>query len=459
MKTFSFKERFIGGESQYAFWNIISKGAGFSNTFLILTSLTLYQYGVFQLLLSVYSAFTDLLSVGGGVVNNDISRHIGAGEEGKAKKIYKEYAVMRIVAGILLWAGFFFGADLFAERYSVEFVREVRLISFLFLTEVVFTSMRTLISLRMNFAAAASRSAIYKAFQFFILLYFFVFSEIGLRELFLSMIIGSSLSLLFLISPFMRSYRIWKGEKTEKGFAILRLFKSYGKWEVFSQVGSKTTSRIKPWLIKIFISTEAVAIFTVANSAVGAVKDMLPFKTLNVLIPLRVQDNNSFQRIFTYGMKYMALLSIIFMIGGMVLAPIVITFIFPQYIESLPLFFLIISALPIMAVSIVVVSFLITLRKQKFLFLHSVIRNVLGLSFYLILLPAIGIWGLALERFVTPLIVLIISFFYIKKLGLQIRFENRKLFTFGKEDRDFVKDIFKIFKKSTMAKISKLKLS
>src|SRR3989344_3796379 len=102
MSKFSFKDKFVSGESYYAFWNFVSKALSLVITFITISTLTVYQYGVFQLILSTYSAFMDFLGVGSGVVNNDILRNVSEGKEREAKQLFFEYNGLRLILGTIL---------------------------------------------------------------------------------------------------------------------------------------------------------------------------------------------------------------------------------------------------------------------------------------------------------------------------------------------------------------------
>src|SRR3989344_2044236 len=147
----AFSQQYVRGEAHYGAWGLLAKGIGFANTFLTLSALSLYQYGVFQLVLSLHGAATDFTTIGDGVVNNDITHFIREGKEGRAKKLFYEYNSLRMIASVILWAAFFFGATFFAERYTFGFVAEIRTVSFLFLTEIFFNASESLLAARLKF--------------------------------------------------------------------------------------------------------------------------------------------------------------------------------------------------------------------------------------------------------------------------------------------------------------------
>ena len=99
---------FLKGEAVSAFWNFLSKAIALLNTFLTITSLSLYQYGVFQLLLSFAGISSDVLNLGSSVVSNEISRSVGENRASDAKRIFLQYSFVRIFLIIILWVIVFF---------------------------------------------------------------------------------------------------------------------------------------------------------------------------------------------------------------------------------------------------------------------------------------------------------------------------------------------------------------
>ncbi|MEK7081677.1 MAG: hypothetical protein AAB905_00485 [Patescibacteria group bacterium] len=142
----SFLKKFIGGEASFGFWDSVSKVIGLVNTFFIITALSLYQYGVFQLLLSVYAIFSNFLALGGGVVSNDILRFIGEGREDKAKKLFFEYNWIRIVASLLAATFLFFTPEVLARWYASDAVAFVRLLAGLLLLELAYSIFKSILS-------------------------------------------------------------------------------------------------------------------------------------------------------------------------------------------------------------------------------------------------------------------------------------------------------------------------
>lgn len=433
---------FLHGEAVFAFWNFSTKGVGLLNTFLTISSLTLYQYGVFQLLLSIAGLSFDVTSLGGGVISNEITRAVGEKREADAKKIYLEYFFARIYLAILLWAIVFFGSTYIFSSYSLEFIKDMRVISFLFITEVIFLTVRTLCLVRLKLGLIGIRATLNKSIQFAILLFFFVQGNLGLKQLIWSIVISSTLSLLFILPNFFRILGEWKGVKATPTKLLLNIFLTNGTWEVSRQLINKVTFRIKPWLIKLFISTEAVAIFSIAEMIISTTQDVLPSKTLQSIVPLWLKEKKLSAKMFSFGIKYYFLAGLFLALGMLVVVPPVINMFFQKYTASLSLFYFMILNIPIFAVGIVTGNYVVAHRKQKFLFFLHLSRNILALFVILCTLPFIGLWGLAIESVLVPFLMTFGIYLYTKKRTPGFHFDKKIIFGFSNEDREIVKKIF-----------------
>ena len=89
-------------------WDLVGSAFSLINSFFIIQALSLYQFGLYQLVLAfiglVNSFNLDLFDT---VVNVEIRRYFNSGKIAVAKRILKEYAVVKIVVAILMTIGVF----------------------------------------------------------------------------------------------------------------------------------------------------------------------------------------------------------------------------------------------------------------------------------------------------------------------------------------------------------------
>ncbi|GEM_PF-946119 len=437
----SFLKKFLSGEANFGFWDSISTGIGLINTFFIISALTVYQYGVFQLVLSVYAIFNNFLALGGSVVGNDILRFIGEGKEREAKRLFLEYNGLRLVTGVLMAGFILFGSDLLTRWYAVDALRYLHPLALLLVLEIIFSACKALLTYRLHFKLTASRASLYKIAQLGLLIFFFVRNTLGVREVIFSMIFGSIISTVVLIRPALRTYKIWDAVPRAPYFVLGWVFKNHGKWDIFQQFTSKLTSNLQPWIIKTFISTEAVAIYSIAQTIVAAFIGFFPVKTLNTLIPLQADDEKRLQKIFQFASKYLFCFAIGLGIIAALITPPIIYLLFPKYIPSLPYFFVLLFWMPISALSSVASLFLVVLRKQKYLFYQKVLKGITVLPM-LLLVSFIGLWGLVAYQIVFSFLLFYSVYAFLRSVPPGFYLPWRNFFRFDAEDKEFFKTLW-----------------
>lgn len=441
-KPVSLLQKFVSGELHFGLWGIVGRGIGWVNSFFIISALTVYQYGVFQLFLATYAVFMEFVSWGGLAVGTDILRFVGRGQEARAKRLFSEYNVLRLATALTLWALFFFGAPVIASFSSPELIGPIRIMSFMLLAELALAAVTTLVNLRMDFKALASRRAVGKSFQLAILIGFFLFSTVGLTEILLALVVGHALSTVLLLPAAVRAWRPWRSVAAARGpFILWRVARAHGKWESIKNIASQFASRVQPWLINLFISTEAVGIYGVAASLAEVVMQATPRNTMNVLIALVFYDTERARRLFTYTVKYLVLWGCAGVVGSWIAVPVVITALLPQYAAALPFFSLLVTLVPLKSFQWIMDLFLRVLRQQKFAFLRMVSRNATVFVLLLLLLPVIGLWALPLTEIIVRMSIVYVSYRHLLKLRPEFRISLRLFFSFGPEDRNVFKDV------------------
>jgi len=397
---------------------------------------------VFQLFLATYAFSSLFVTAGGGVAVNDIIRFIGEKKEAQAKKLFYELNVYRLIISVILWIIVFFGAPFLSFKYGHDFIIIIKIISFYFLSSFLLKFISNVFLFRLKFEALASRTFYEKAIQLGVLVYFFFFGTIGIKEVVLSQLIGQTANIFILLPGFFTAYSPWRNIKASKESIFIPIMLSYGKWAVIRPFIRRSIYFIQPWIIKLFVNTESVAIFSVAQSMVSLYKGLLPTKTLSTLIPLRIHDKEKSQKMFTFTIKYLTLFSFLIVLAGVITAPIGIYLFFTKYIPSLPIFFILILRTPLLAVSASISFFITALRKQKFLLYNGMINTATSILFSVVLTYLFGIWGMAIEDILTTFIMLIVVYVYLIKIkpGIEIRWKD--IFSFGEEDKIILKNVY-----------------
>lgn len=435
----SFLSAYFRGETITGSWQIITKTLSVISAFLIISNLDIFKYGTYVLLFAFFSLVAALfLRPLEDVVVNDVVRYIADGREDKAKRLYLENTSIRSLTAIILSVSLFFGAEIVAEYYGEDISALLRILSALFVISVFSTSMRILFRVRLNFGPPASRPIIYEilyASSLFTLIYFDIFT---INNILISHTIATLLSNVALISSFLKEYRVWTTVSAYKQTLIIPIVKGYGKWALYSHLLSSLTGNLRPWLIKFFINTEAVAIFSVAESLFGALKTFLPVTTLNTLLPRELSDQKRMTKILLRGTKYLIIVSFVLGFAGFIFVPPLVERFIPHYTSSIILFHILLLSFPFICLRSMGTTVLLALRRQRYLFFLTIVKIVLGILFPVILLYLFGITGMALERALFASIIAFLVFVYLFTYEVPLSSWKMLVF-FDKEDLLFIK--------------------
>lgn len=437
----SFYKTYLKGEFSYGFWHMITRLFGVATAFLTIYSLSIRDYGVFQLALATYSGMASLLYVGAGVVRNDIIRFEAEGRSADAKKIFWESFGFKLFIGVVLWAITFFSSSYWAPRFGTNNLLLVRLFSLMFLHDAIINSFTIIIEMRKKFNASASRAALSKLIQLIVLLYFFFYLKIDLMAVIISIVISSFGALLLFIPVFIKAYYPWKKIKMTSGYLLLAVMTSYGKWEFFQPILGKVTSFVEPWAIKLFVGTEAVAIVSIAQTLIGTIAGFFPLKTFSTLIPLEINNEDRLRKVFTYGIKYLMIFAVLIGLVSFFIAPVFLNLFFEKYLVSLPYFNALLFTLPFLVISAISGSFVVAFRRQKFLFFMKVLKTVIAIPLYLILLPLFDLWGLIIQNYLLSIFMLYFMFVYLEKMTPRLYVKWYDVFRFREDDKIFLKNI------------------
>lgn len=435
----AFLATYIKGEGTIATWSVVGNALALVNSFLILTYLDLFQYGLFLLLFSFYGFVSGIfLQPLQDVIVNDISRQAGSGHEADAKKLYWEMARFRIGMSLTLMAALFIGAEFVALWYHQDIANLLRLLAFLFPIDTAYVMMRTLFEVRLRFDLTSSRPVVLKAIKIALVLLTVFFGHLSVFSLLVITILSAMLTTVLFAKEFITLYRSWSAVPASPGRFLWPLFKTYGKWPLVGQVVSESIGNIRPWLIKAFTNTEAVALFSVAESLYGMTKRVVPTQTLTTLLPRQIKDKEKMRRVFVQGTKYVVLGGIVAGILGFFAVPTGLRLFFPQYEASILVYWVLLLTLPFSGFRQIGVLYLLVYRRQRFLFFTNILKSTLRLVIPLMLLPTFGLVGMSIERVIVTALLAFLAYGHVIKRDVGA-VSWREFATWTADDRAFAR--------------------
>ncbi len=443
---FSFSKKYISSEAYTQLWTIFARGIGIIGTILIWSSLTPYEYGVFQLFLSAHATLLGLTSLGGSAVGTDVARFFGEQKFSQAKKLWYEYHGLRLTVSTILFVGILLGASLLSVWYKPDFIMMVRLVAILVFVDIISSFIKSFLGLHLALKVIARKSLIYKSVQVAILAGFFFLSDITTPRILLSMIVGSVAASILQSAVLLPLLKDWRKIPTAQEPLLYSVMRTHGKWEILRQFVSKLTSRAQPWLIKIFISTEAVGVYSIATSIIDMIKNLLPIATLPALTVRKLHLASFTQTLYIYGSKYMTASMLALLLLAAPLIPVALIIIAPQHLASLPLIYALMAGALFYPLSTLTETLLIGFREQKYFFYRMITRTVVWFVSALVLLPSLGLAGMVLLDVIIGISIALAGYAQLirKRPNLTITYEH--LTTFTSRDRQILSQLYATFR-------------
>ena len=438
--NYSFSQKFIEGEVKSGFWNTALYGIVALNSFIIVYFLSVYEYGVYQLILSVV-VLAESLAVGmlDDVVFSDLSRYIGNDNNISAKKLFKEYALFKIGVSIFLAILVILFSNLISTHYGYNNMAYPISLAVLALPFMASISVMNLFFRSNIYFSYLGASVFGEVFKLIIIFLLWFWQGLGIPQILISYLAGLIFSFLFAGFHFLRLYRkVFYGVKESiHGSLVFKLFKKYGVWIFFRYIIAKIANNIRPWLIKFFVGTEGLGLFAFARNIVAMIMRLLPFGMFGDLLPREIEDKKRVRFLFVRMVKYSVWLS--FLCAGLsfFILPFLVNIFLPKYNPAAPL-------LKIMTLIVFLYGFykifrstLVVLKEQKTLALKSFDNSVLAPFMLIFLLPLFGVIGAAVEWVITYAVTTVLFYFYLIKTYPYFVLSPKELLVIDEYDKMF----------------------
>jgi O-antigen/teichoic acid export membrane protein len=417
------------------------------NILYILRNLSVYEYGLVELVLSIVPLFGPFLVPGlSGAVLADIGVERGKGNMPGAKLIIDNFFKLQFVLCIVAWAIVFFGANVIAQFYPEHISQFFRIVSFTFLIAPFRSIFALFFSVNLKFFQQSVFSLVEEFSKFvFMVIFFSIFASNSLGLL-LAIVCSQVVAVLIMSPSFWKLYRMLPEPTEQKPF--WSLFYDHGKWSIFSSYLGTLGQNAQLWIIKFMLGTEAVGLFAVAQGFIGHLMSLMPLtKILSSLMPQYIGDERRFFRLMSSGIKYQLLGSIVVATVAFFVGPIFISLVVPKYLLSMDLFKILLLSLPIVSLVSVFNNVFFVFKKQKdFFFANAIYKTGATVLFVPLLIHFFGINGAAYTGVLVALLFLIERYRVVRKILPQFRIVWRELYRFDEYDSVILNHLFLMFR-------------
>ncbi len=383
-------------------WNtvstIVAKVVIFANVFIILRTLTVYDYGLSQLVLSVISTISIFLLPGlNSVIIADMGAERTRGEFGKMKALFLQFLSLNMLLGIVAWAALFFFADRAAALAGNPAIGTLIKISSFSLLVTPFRVVSTMLAtIELRYFDQALYTNLEEFVKFVALCFLFFAFDMGVYGLLYAIVISQFVTVLLYLPRSLSAYRVFGRSHAEDPHAFWRMLQDHRKWGVANSYLGTLASTVQIWIIRFFLGTEAVGLFSFAEGIYSQVTAFLPLgSVLAPLLPRYVDQSTEFIRYVKSAVKAQLILCVPLLVATFVGLPILIL-IFPKYGPAVPIMLgLMWSIFPAAVVAVYAPAF--AALKSQYAFFWStvwkIIFTVIGtaLGVYVWGVPGIGI--------------------------------------------------------------------
>lgn len=436
-------------------FDALEKGITLINSYFIISSLSLFSFGLYQLILSLVSIVRGLgVNFFDGVVTLDIRRYFNVQRSDLAKKLFQENVFFKLVAGVVMASVVFFGSGILADFYGQDVSYLIKWASILLVTGAI----QSLTSIFLQSVISFSQqglNALREILKLMLIASFLFWYKFGISEVVIIHVIAeAAATLVFTFFVVIKKYRkVFLGVQAAVEPVMVPLVKTHGP-RIFVIFGLKEVLQdAAPWLVKIFTNTEGVALYSLALNLIAFIQDFMPLAGIKPILALKADNPAEQSFIFMRAVKYTFWLGTLFLIGSLLFVPPVISFIFPKYIPAIPVFMAMSLVLPLYGVVKIIHTTLASLREYKTLAMRLV--NEMGILFIgsALLLPIIGVVGIGFVYLARLIERTVFLYSQLVRRHPIFRIKPWKLFRIDATDKQFMGQILLQFR--NMVKFTK----
>ncbi len=427
---------------------IFLKAIGVLSTIVILNYVTVYDYGVWRLVLSVFGFMSVLtIPILENVVISDASREISR-KNSSYSSIIVDSSKLILILNLVACLSLFFLSQFVTKLSGIDLSLLLKIVALSFLFVPLKRIYNLVFNIKLFFGHIQTFSVISRCSFLIAIIAFLAFGKISILALAISHTISYAVPVVFYAPFFLKHFLPILKESKYVKFSLWDSLREHGIWAFLTNQVDSALVAASPWIIGYFIGIEALAVIMVAKTLFGEIVNTFPVsQILAPIIPRHVDFSDKFQNIFSKSLKYSIWLYACFGFLIVFVAPFFIELFFPQYVSSISLFQLLAISLVALPFNTVTTHTFYALKKQKSLFFStSIPRFLMTVVALPLLLLFFGANGAIFEQILSVFFVAVARFLTIKRV-INVDFSLSHVFKIEKEDVVYLKRIFLSFKK------------
>jgi len=430
--------RVIGeGTIFFTLKNWLMKFVGLANVFLILRYLSVYEYGLNELVLSIIPLFSLFMLPGlNATVIADLGIEKSKGNFAQMKAMLRSYFWLRVCLSLIVWIIVFIGASLISSFFHKDIILMIKIVSFSFLVSPIRDLFAIIFTLNLNFLQQALLSLFGELGKLFLLVALVFYADFGLDGVVAAAVFADLIAILVLLVSFIKSYNTIFHNIKAISLPFFYWLKSHSLWGISSNYLSNFGGNINIWLIKFFLGTEAVALFSLASGLISHTVSLLALgDVVSPILSQFVEQKDKFLKLINKSIKYQFLFYSVLLVVAFVVFPPVIVWLFPKYQSAIFLFRIMLFSLLVIGFANVFTSIFFIKKAQKSFFYATLYKYIFMIACSFILIPYLGIVGVGLVYVLTVFFFVLERYRIIKKILPEFTLSIKSLLSFDELDK------------------------
>lgn len=438
--------------------NIFEKIIVFGNVFLILSYLSVYEYGVVELVFSAVSLVGIVMLPGiGSTIQADISVARAKGEKGEMRALFLQYALFQLGVGVLAFLCMYFGAAFIAGysgNASIQLFLQV--VSFSFLLSPLRTLSLLIATVFARFFDQSLYPMVEEVAKTLGLVIGFFFLHLGPLGLLYAVLFSQAMAVLFFLPRTISGYMYFAHSysHTHVTLHFWKIFEAHRRWSVLSGYIGMLTQNLQLWVIKLLLGTEAVGLYAFATGIMSNLSSLLPFTDVfTSLGPRYIEKKKEFIGLIQNSIRLQGIMAVLLVTVGITGLPF-LTFFIPKYKPALFLSMLmLVVILPTATTAVFTPTFAI-LKQQVEYFKTMLIKFLLTALIMPLSILGFGIYGIAIGSILINSVSGFERYFRLRRLLPELVLKLRSLFVITRNDLQTVRQYAnKVFSREALTKL------
>ncbi|MBU1755023.1 oligosaccharide flippase family protein [Patescibacteria group bacterium] len=429
--------------------SVVGKCVVLFNIFLILRTLSVYEYGLSELVFSTISVMSIILLPGlSTVILSDISLERAQNNHAKMRSVFRQFFLLNLILSVLAWSVLFFGSSYAAQlagNGTIEYF--LKIVSFTFLVSPFRMAAQLLAGFELRFFDQSFYSVVEELFKAFLLCIFLLFLHLAIDGLLFAVVLSQVLAVLVFTPRTIRAYRRMGTQTTDDVEPIWKLLGSHRKWGIASSYVSNITQAAQVWLIRLVLGTEAVGLFAFASGIVSQVSSFQPLSSvLSPILPAYIKKKQEFSALIRTSIKFQLAFGLVLVVLGYIGLPVLI-YIFPKYAAAVPLTQILLLTVVVSGVAALFNPVFSAMQRQIVLLYSGILKLVLTFILFTISMLVFGIPGIGYASIIIFIIIITERIWRLKREIPDFTFSISDLYTFSSDEKRYIKLLLNIVTK------------